>query len=262
MADPVETGLSDLATALEWPAASPGFAAQVVAHLDAGARRGGVPWPGGFAGRSFRRSLLGAVAALLLLAAAAAAVGIVLPGLRVVFVPADDSGGPVSPRMSAPLGSPLGLGTRVDLDEAADIVNFVPLLPAGVGDPDEAHVANDRLTLLWHSRGSLVPIDQTAVGLLLTEIRGTVDPGYFEKQVEQGATTVEPVLVGDDAGYWVTGEPHALVYRGADGNFHEETRRVVGDVLIWRRGELTLRLESALGRDATIALAESVAPAP
>ena len=37
-----------------------------------------------------------------------------------------------------------------------------------------------------------------------------------------------------------------------------DERRWVGDALVWSDGTTTNRIESALGRDATIALAESI----
>jgi hypothetical protein len=259
----LDARLVDLGSAIAWPAGAD-LAMRVGDRIRAGeGRRRTGWWPQGTA-RPVRRGLVLALAALLLLGAAVAAVGIILPGLRIVFVPPGATLGPSAP--SAPAASEsapgwsLSLGAAVELEDAAASVGFEPLLPAGVGEPDGVHVANERLTLVWRSGDDLPRTDAAEVGLLLTELRGRVDPGYYEKQLHEGRTTVERVDVGGSAGYWLSGEPHGLVYRRADGSFVEESRRIVGDVLIWQQDDLTLRLESALGREATIALARTVSP--
>jgi hypothetical protein len=42
-----------------------------------------------------------------------------------------------------------------------------------------------------------------------------------------------------------------------DGQHIDEGRRWVGDALIWQDGELTYRIETSLGKDAAIRIAES-----
>ena len=51
---------------------------------------------------------------------------------------------------------------------------------------------------------------------------------------------------------------HFFFYQGPNGEFIEDGRRWVSDALVWTDGTTTYRIESALGRDATIALAESI----
>ena len=63
--------------------------------------------------------------------------------------------------------------------------------------------------------------------------------------------------MGGQLGYWITGEPHQFFYEGPNG-FVEDPRRWVGDVLLWADGPITYRLETSLGRDATIAIAETL----
>jgi hypothetical protein len=254
--------LADLGTAIAWPEGG-ALALRVGHRIRAGEGRRRPGWWPVRGARPVRRGLVLAIAALVLLAAAVAAVGIVLPGLRIVFVPPGATVGPSAPAASpSPPGWSLGLGAAIDLEEAPAIVGFEPLLPTSVGEPDGVHVASERLTLVWLASDDLPSTDAAGIGLLLTELRGRVDPGYYEKQLHEGRTTVEPVEVAGSGGYWLSGEPHGLVYRRADGSFVEESRRIVGDVLIWQQDDLTLRLESALGRDATIALAETIAADP
>lgn len=262
----LELRLADLARGVAWPEPSGGLAAVVGARISAGAgaagrRRVPAPW-----WRPARRGLVLALAALVALAAVAVAAGIGLPGLRIIFLPPGATpvgpslaGSPVpTPSGSAALGlgSALGLGARTDLTGAAAIAGFEILVPERLGPPDEVYTMNRRVTLVWRSDAGL-PRMASDIGLLVTQFPGTVEPGFYEKQVTSG-TTVVPVRVGSSPGYWLEGAPHTLVYRDPSGAFLEETRRTVGDALIFRRGELTFRIESALGREETIALATSL----
>jgi hypothetical protein len=209
----------------------------------------------------WRPSLVAAIALLLAAVVVAVAVGLGVPGIRILFGPPPT--GPLpslparpSPDVSSPLGVSLGIGVAVPLGDVAGRAGFEPRLPTDpvIGPPDQAFVSGSRLTLVWTTTDALPPLESPEVGLLLTQFRGAVDPGWYEKVVSEQRNTVDPVRVGDDAGFWITGDPHSLVYRNEDGTFVEESRRPVGDVLIWTDGTLTFRLESALGREATIAL--------
>jgi hypothetical protein len=94
------------------------------------------------------------------------------------------------------------------------------------------------------------------VGILMTEFLGSVDPAFFGKVVGPG-TTVDSVLVDGRRGYWLSGAPHFFFYVGPGGVVQDD-RRWVGDALLWSDGPVTYRLESAVGRDATIRIAESL----
>lgn len=212
-----------------------------------------------------RRSLVLAVAVVLVLAAVAAAVGLGLPGLRFVFgdptpfpspVPAASlvPTGPVGPP-----GSELGLGTAVSLADAERMAGFDLRLSTDptIGPPDAAYVASfGAVSLVWEPAPNLPATEFGGVGLLITEFRGDVDEGYFEK-VLHFDTTVTRVTVDGEPGYWIAGPPHFFIYLDPRGEPVEDSRRIVGDTLAWTDGELTLRLESALGMEAALGLAES-----
>jgi hypothetical protein len=252
----LEARLGRLGDEIAWPEPGASLAARVTARVAAAPSPTAPPaWR--LFGRPVRRSLVVAVALLLVLAAVAAAVGLGLRGLRIVFVP---PGSPV-PTVDGPRAGLLaGLGTSVPADEAAAIVGFEPVRPAALGEPSATFVADRRLTLVWPADADRPPIAGSELGVLLTQFRGDVDRGWYEKVIDSGAASVEAVTVGGRPGWWISGRPHQLVYREPNGAFVEETRRTVGDVLVWEAGELTLRLETALGREATIRLAETVAP--
>ena len=270
---------------IAWPAAAarsttgPDLAAAVRERIAAmpqaqgrsvapGARRS-LPWAGWVA-RPARRALLIAVALLIALAALAGAAGIGLPGLRVLF-----GGGSVGPPPSLEasqspsasgslpgadlfLGDPLPPGDPGALDALAGFQVGWPA-DSRAGQPDVAYVdgtKHGQVSLVWSVGGTRPATLEPGVGLLMTEFLGSVDEGFYSKMAGSG-TTVEAVLVGGHQGYWLSGDEHFFFYTGP-GGVVQDTRRWVGDALIWSDGTVTYRLESALGRDATIQIAESV----
>lgn len=266
MAERLEADLRALGAGLAYPTPAPAFAAAVSAVI---AARPAQPWwrrlgGAGSSGRPVvRRSLLAAVALLLIAVAVAAAIGFGVPGIRILLGP------PASPSPTTPGPTPAGglptflsisLGDRVDLDQVEALAGFAPRLPDTdiVGEPARAYVDDGRLTLVWEVSPELPQTESRGIGLLITEFRGSVDPGWYEKVIHNGATTLEEVEVDGNDGYWVSGDPHGLVYRQPDGTFIDETRRIVGDVLVWHDGELTYRIETSLGLEAALRIAEAL----
>lgn len=265
----LEVALTELGGAVAWPSPAPGFATRVrlrVEAMPAPARESTWErwrtWLGTPVGRRpVRRSLLVAIALLLVAATVAAAIGFGLPGVRILFGPAPSPVPSRSLEPSATLGSSLGLGMVTTLEEAGAITGFEPRVPAdaGLGAPEASFVSVGRLTMVWPAGPELPQIvGAPGVGLLVTELTGRVDEGYYEKLAQQTETGIEPVTVNGKPGYWFSGREHVLVYRLPGGSYIEETRRMVGDVLIWRDGDLTLRLETSLGLDEALRLAESI----
>jgi hypothetical protein len=153
----------------------------------------------------------------------------------------------------------MGLGTNVSLEEAARIAGLELILPPdpAIGPPEEAYVFVNRAALVWPERPGLPADPATGVGLLLSEFRGTVDEGYYQKTLES-ETQVVPVTVNGDRGYWIGGPPHFFYYVDPTGRAVDDTHRSVGNTLIWSDGDVTYRLESQLGMDEAIRLAESL----
>jgi hypothetical protein len=274
--------LGALATDIVWPA-TPDLAGRVTAAIQAGpARTPGTPAlmdrvrdllgidamdaPGGR--RIARRSLVIALIALLAIAVAAAAIGIGVPGIRIQLgpnatqspTPTASAPGPssssalTSPTPSSP-ATPPGeeVGPVVSVDQARADAGFAILLPGTTGytQPAEVHMIGvqpfTRVTM-WYADGTM-----------LTEFLGQVQPDAFQKIVG-GGTTVEPVRIGSVGGWWITGAPHklAFLFRDPDGQTRWQEVTVSGNVLVWQAGQVTLRLETPLDRDAAIALAASL----
>ena len=234
------------------------------------------PRPGRRVGRGFGLGLV-AVAAI---AAVAGAIGLGLPGIRIVPAPPSSPGpsasvatgtprpaspapsasrpGP-SPTVALPLGIALRLGDRLALDGIAAAVDIPIGLPTGpgVGRPATAWLRDGRLTLVWATGPGLPSTGEPGVGLVLSEFRGSLEPGYFEKLLSQG-TTIETIRIGDLTGYWISGAPHEIVYVDAHGDPVFDSRRSVGDTLLWARGDVTYRLETGLGRAAAVDLGATI----
>lgn len=267
----LEADLLELGRSLAYPVPGPDFASRVTRRL--GQRDQMRPWWRGQSllfGRPVRRAALIAVALLLVLAAVAAAVGLGLPGLRIIFgIPPGASPTPSVDQVTAPPaatagapGAALFLGARVALGELDQAAGFHVRQPADtdVGPPDAAYVdeaANNQVSLVWSTGPTLPPTLEPEVGLLLMQFDGRLDNGFFSKMVGTG-TTVAEVEVSGSRAYWVSGEPHFFFYTGRSGQVVEDSRRWVGDALLWTDGTYTYRLETSLARDAAIRIAESV----
>jgi hypothetical protein len=269
-AEPREPGAADLAArarrSLELNPPRPSLWRRLMPVAGSGTARG--------SGRPIRRGLVLAIAALLLLAAVAGAVSLGLPGLRIIFGqgpspvptspgPAESSpsasSGPTSSATLAPLAGSLALGDAVSLAEARRLAGFEVVLPTDpdLGPPDATYLNGQRVGLVWANRPGLPETQSPGVGLVISEFRGSVDPGLFEKILGPD-TTLTKVTVGGSPGYWISGAPHFFFYMDPQGNAVNDDHPTVGDVLLWTRGEVTYRLETSLGMAAAIRLAESL----
>jgi hypothetical protein len=269
--------LRDLAMEIDWPASdwTTDVATRVRARLAdrpvaaAGVRRSWRPvrpwW------HPAPRGLAIALIILLAFAAIAGAVGLGLPGLRLLLGGPSSSPPPVAPSSSAtapgstppgPPGSTLGLGERLDLAAiraAVDRPLGVPSDPT-IGPPAATYLdraKGESVALVWAVSPDLPATRDPGVGLLLISFDGTIEAGYWEKVIDTG-TSVGPVRVGTDRGFWISGDPHMFFFVDAAGGFVQDSRRWVGDALIWSNGTTTWRLETSLGRDAALRIAESL----
>lgn len=245
MAEPMpdmalERALRDLGPRIAYPP-TPDLAVRVneaVAHAGERQRRPLFRW------RPYARALPAALVGLVLVAGAALAVGIGLRGLSIVFV---DS----SP---APIGQSLKLGQPVSLAEAQQRISYQIILPAGsLGEPDEVYLdvraGIEQVSMVYRSAEE--------APLLLTQFVAISEIAPTVKEIGPG-TTVESVVVAGEPGFWIEGSPHVLLYRDSSGAQIEDRVRLVGSVLVWQRGDLTLRLEGATSKDAAVAIAASM----
>jgi hypothetical protein len=113
------------------------------------------------------------------------------------------------------------------------------------------------IALVYDARADLPAAGTTGVGLLITVFRGSLEPGLFGKVLGPGSR-LERVRVGRASGYWIEGAPHQFLYTDEHGEIQPQTVRLAANVLLWETRGLTVRVESALPRDNTVRIAESM----
>jgi hypothetical protein len=246
----------------EWPP-SPPLVPIVLARIDE-RRQTDVGWAARLSLPSRRRTVLVLVAILLTLAATTLAAKLVIDlGAETVRILAGPPPSDTPTRVTAvrDLGEPVA-----DLVEARARAGFDPVVPARSGTPDAIWVSDGPpdpfstqgtwIVLAWSASPRAPAIEGLNWGAVLMEFHGRVDLAV-KTLYEDGESAIRPVKVGGRPGYWVTGA-HTLTLNEPDG-LAPISVRVTGNVLLWHDGELTLRLETAEGLDAALAIAESIA---
>jgi hypothetical protein len=109
---------------------------------------------------------------------------------------------------------------------------------------------------VWATRPGVAPTRDGSFGLVVSEIPGTVYRDFFEKILGPG-TTIEAVQIRGRPGWWISGAPHDFLYVDPSGEPTYDNRRLVGDTLAWSDGTTTYRIETGLGRDDAVRIAES-----
>jgi hypothetical protein len=179
-----------------------------------------------------------------------------LPGIRIEFSPRGegDTGGPKE------IGSTLLFGERTTLEGAQATVPF-PIVVHG--EPDEVYLRHDEgvtaVSLIYRASDELPEIGGTGVGMLLMEFRTGADTPFLAKRAMGDSVFLITSVNGNEA-YWV--ERGELIVQPPDQIEPEASAfaRRSGNVLIWRDGQTTYRMETTLDREEAIAIAESLAP--
>ena len=141
-----------------------------------------------------------------------------------------------------------GLGRALSLEAVEHAVGFRMALPPLGERPEHAYVLGGELASVFlHAHGQTV---------LLSELRSSNE--LLLKKMAGDATFVEPAQVGGSPGIWIAGAPHTLTYVDRHFGYHQQAILVRGNVLIWIRGPLTLRLEGKLTRAQAVELARSI----
>lgn len=141
---------------------------------------------------------------------------------------------------------------EMTLSQAQQIVNYPILLPSyprDLGQPDRVFVqeADGKMTILvW-----MDPHQPDQVRMSLHII-----PSGSWAIKKMGPQMIQETSVKGQHAIWAIG-PYMLQLSNGD---LEVTRLVAGHVLIWTEGDLTYRLETNLGLDEAIKVAESLQP--
>jgi hypothetical protein len=158
-------------------------------------------------------------------------------------------------RQASPLPSfspvtPLDLGRRTTMADAQSKVGFTIAVPPGLGEPDAIYVVGGipggEISLAYTPRPGIPVVKQTGLGVLVSEFRGDLNPGFIMKGVGNG-TTAEEVSVHGDPGWWIAGQPH-MIYVEVGGTGQTVTLRMAANTLIWEHAGVTYRIESSLSK--------------
>lgn len=159
-------------------------------------------------------------------------------------------------------GSDLGLGDAVTLNQARRRAGFPVVVPAAVGAPDAVYLythpaTGTRVDFLYRPRPGLPRASTTGVGLLVTEMRATVEPAI--EKTAGASTKLERLTVGGDPALFISGANHGFAYLPPSGNMGFERQRLAGPTLLVERSDgVLLRIEGRLSRDEAVGIAESV----
>jgi hypothetical protein len=170
-----------------------------------------------------------------------------------------------------PTSTPISIGERLQLGQRVAFADARSRLPFGIqtpsvaelSTPDEVYLGDQpiggEVALVYYPRPGLPALNETGIGLLLTEFRGDLHTEFNPVGKMVGPETrVEEITVNGGKGYWLEGQPHMFFYRDSKGEVRNETIRLAGNTLLWEEGNLTLRLEGALTRDAALRIARSI----
>lgn len=167
------------------------------------------------------------------------------------------------PETPVPVAEALELGNRVPVEDGVVRVRWPHLVvPEALGPPDAAYYSTEELldgkVSLVYEPGPGVPRSLfTGVGILITEFRGDLAPGYIEKLASAG-TGIERLKIGPHRAIWLEGGPHFVAFRTPGGNFAEDVGRLAGNTLLVERGRLLVRIEGELERDRAVEIARSL----
>lgn len=152
---------------------------------------------------------------------------------------------------TVPKQTELNLGSPMSVEEVEALVEFELVFPERLGEPDEVYY-------LDFPPGGMVSFVYGSAEnprALFTQFRATVTDVIFKKAATE--TLIEPVRIGGRQGYFLSGAPHVFSYLDANREYREDTVRLVGNVLLWERGELTLRLEGDITKTEALRIARS-----
>ena len=242
--DDLETRLLALGSSLDYPSGAR-LSRAVGERLRSAPRgeparstRAGAAWTAAAGSLRRRRSPALLVAALLLIAALAAAARLSIGAVTIREEP--------TPPATLPSATEtVGFGERTTLGRAEAELGTHVLVPSALGGPGAVYV--DRVS------ASLPRIGGLPWGGVLQEVRG--DAALATKTLYGEAHgRIERVTVRGEIGYWLTGAHELDVVTGAG----DRRLLVTGNVVLWRSGDVTLRLETALPKADALRVADSI----
>jgi hypothetical protein len=152
-------------------------------------------------------------------------------------------------------------GVETSLDEAERAVGFELELPGDLRAPDSIQLLSwgggQQVAMLWGESPGLPEVFDTGIGLLLIQFEARVDQELLLKEASE-MTQISPVRVNGAEGYFLSGAPHTVFFQSEGGFIADDEIRLAGNVLVWMTDGVTYRIESALGMEESLRVAESL----
>lgn len=152
-------------------------------------------------------------------------------------------------------------GIEASLDVAEGAVGFDLERPEDLPPPDSVQLLSwgggQQVAMVWGESPDLPEVFDTGIGLLLIQFEARVDQQLLLKQASQ-ATQIRPVRVNGAVGYFLSDAPHTVFFENEDGLIADDEIRLAGNVLVWMSDGVTYRIESALGLEESVRVAESL----
>jgi hypothetical protein len=152
-------------------------------------------------------------------------------------------------------------GVETTLEEAEGAVGFDLERPENLPPPDSVQLLSwdggQQVAMVWGESPGLPEVFDTGIGLLLIQFEARVDQQLLLKEASE-ATQIRPVRVNGAVGYFLSGAPHTVFFENEDGFIAHDEIRLAGNVLVWMSDGVTYRIESALGMEESVQVAESL----
>jgi hypothetical protein len=140
-----------------------------------------------------------------------------------------------------------GLGHPLPPAEASKEVGFEVLLPRAHGEVARVYVTEGLASMVLRVNGRNVLLNQFHAR----------DIGIVKKFTGE-ATVIRHVVINGRSGFWLEGGPHIVNFLDRYGRSDYRETRFAGNVLLWTRGRVTLRLEGPIGEKTAIEIARGV----
>ncbi|MGQ0805904.1 MAG: hypothetical protein ACT4PI_18865 [Actinomycetota bacterium] len=164
------------------------------------------------------------------------------------------------PPTLVPSGSAeLSLGAPTALTDVRARVPVVVPTAEDLGSPDEVWFddgAGGAVSLVYRAGPGLPASEHTGIGLLIQEFTG--DGREAARKYLATDSRARAVTVDGEEGVFLSGGAHYFFYTDATGADVLAEGRLVGNALIFTRGDLTIRLEGDLPLDRMVEIASSL----
>ena len=241
----LQAALSSLATEIDWPQ-GPDLTSRVVGQVG--------PRPS-FARRWWALGTAVLVAVLFLYSTPgreAVAWLLQVAGIRVELTE--------SPVPANPPPTLIG-GIDTSLADAQNAVGFDLRMPRVLGTPDSVQLlrwgGGQQVAMIWSESDELPEVFETGIGLLLVQFEARVEQELLVKQAPE-STRIQPVRVNGELGYFLSEAPHTVFFESPEGLITDDQLRLTGNVLVWMSDGVTYRIESGLGLNESLEIAESL----